>query len=83
MRKGTLDLPFMFLLNGLTGAMGVAWATPIAESIACIVSLFLFAPILRRMLAQAKASSSNTTSASNAGETGDVVALPKAESGNP
>ena len=83
MRKGTLDLPFMFLLNGLTGAMGVAWATPIAESIACIVSLFLFAPIFRRMLAQAKASSSNTASASNAGETGDVVALPKAESGNP
>lgn len=83
MRKGTLDLPFMFLLNGLTGAMGVAWATPIAESIACIVSLFLFAPIFRRMLAQAKASSSNTASASNVGEAGDVVAPPKAESGNP
>ena len=51
MRKGSLDLPFMFLMDRLTGAMGIAWATPIAELIACAVSLVLFAPAYKGFLA--------------------------------
>ena len=49
LRKGTVDLPFMLLMNFLTGAMGVAWATPIAELSACLISLLLFIPTYRKL----------------------------------
>ena len=47
MRKGSVDLPFMFLMNFLVGAMGVAWATPIAELAACLISLVIFIPTFK------------------------------------
>jgi Na+-driven multidrug efflux pump len=31
LRKGGLDIPFMFLLNALLGVNGIVWATPIAD----------------------------------------------------
>lgn len=52
LRKGSCDVPFMFLMDHLSGAMGVAWATPIAELFACIVSLFVFVPAYRMIRKQ-------------------------------
>ena len=31
LRKGGLDIPFMFLMNSLLGVNGIVWATPIAD----------------------------------------------------
>ena len=31
LRKGGLDIPFMFLMNAAAGANGIPWATPIAD----------------------------------------------------
>ncbi len=50
MRKGTVDVPFMFLMNWFVGAVGVAWATPIAELCACLVSVILFIPTFKSLL---------------------------------
>ena len=44
MRKGIIDVPLMFVLNGMMGMMGIAYATPIAELMACIVSILLVMP---------------------------------------
>ncbi len=44
MRKGIIDVPLMFLLNGMVGIIGIACSTPITEIIACVVSIFLIIP---------------------------------------
>lgn len=49
LRKGCCDVPFMFLMNYLAGVMGVAWATPIAEFLSCVVSLIILIPTCRRL----------------------------------
>lgn len=54
LRKGILDVPLMFLLNRIWPLYGVAKATPIAEVIACIISLTLAARFLRRLLPESR-----------------------------
>lgn len=44
LRKGSLDIPLMIILNHLIGIRGVAWATPLADWLALIVSLLLYLP---------------------------------------
>lgn len=52
MRKGGLDIPFMFLLNGLFGATGIVWATPISDLCAMTVALILFVPFWKKLSSQ-------------------------------
>lgn len=49
LRKGGLDVPFMFLLNALAGVKAIAWATPIADCGAMLVGVLLFIPFWKRM----------------------------------
>ena len=49
LRKGGLDIPFMFLLNALAGVEGIVWATPIADFGAMLVALMLFVPFWRTL----------------------------------
>lgn len=44
LRKGRLDIPFMFIMNALSGINGVVWATPIADVAAMLASIILFIP---------------------------------------
>ena len=53
MRKGGLDIPFMFLLNSLVEVNGIVWATPIADLCAMIVAVILFIPFWKRLSSQA------------------------------
>ncbi len=49
LRKGGLDVPFMFLLDRVGGADAIAWATPIADCGAMLVGILLFIPLWRKM----------------------------------
>lgn len=49
LRKGSLDIPLMIALNHFIGINGIAWATPLADWLALIVSLLLFLPYLNRI----------------------------------
>lgn len=49
LRKGSLDIVFMVLLNRSFGMNGIAWATPFADWIAFVVSAALIVPCLRRL----------------------------------
>ena len=49
MRKGTVDVPLMFLFNRLMGISGIAWATPVADMIALAVSGILAIPYLKKL----------------------------------
>lgn len=49
LRKGSIDVPLMFLLERRWGYSGIAWATPISEWVALVVALCLFLPYLRRI----------------------------------
>lgn len=49
LRKGSLDIPLMIALNYFIGINGVAWATPLADWLALIVSLLLFLPYINRI----------------------------------
>ena len=49
LRKGGLDIPFMFLLNHFVGVNGIVWATPIADLGAMTVAILLFIPFWRRL----------------------------------
>ena len=57
LRKGGLDVPFMFLLDHLGGADAIAWATPIADCGAMLAGLALFIPLWRKMAQLTKAPS--------------------------
>ena len=52
LRKGGLDIPFMLLLDRLAGVDSIVWATPLADLIAMVVALCLFAPFWRRLSEQ-------------------------------
>ena len=54
MRKGGLDIPFMFLLNGLLGVNGIVWATPIADVCAMIVAVIVLVPFWKMLSSQEK-----------------------------
>lgn len=49
LRKGSLDIPLMIALNYFIGIKGVAWATPLADWLALIVSLLLFLPYINKI----------------------------------
>lgn len=49
LRKGGLDVPFMLLLDRLIGITGVAWATPMADCCAMLVSVALFIPFWKKL----------------------------------
>lgn len=49
LRKGCLDIPLMFLLNNIFGIKGIAWATPLADEIAFIITALLVIPYLKRL----------------------------------
>jgi multidrug efflux pump len=49
LRKGGLDIPFMFLMNSLLGVNGIVWATPIADFSAMLVAIVLFVPFWKKM----------------------------------
>ena len=46
LRKGSLDVVFMLLLNQTIGISGIAWATPFADWIAFVISLVLLIPYI-------------------------------------
>ena len=49
LRKGSLDVVFMLILNGSFGVSGIAWATPLADWIAFVLSVALIVPQLRQL----------------------------------
>ncbi len=49
MRKGGLDIPFMFLLNSIIGVNGIVWATPIADVCAMTTAIMLFIPFWKSL----------------------------------
>lgn len=49
LRKGSLDIAFMLVLNHTMGLSGIAWATPFADWIAFVISLALVIPCLIRL----------------------------------
>ena len=49
LRKGSLDIPLMTGLNRVIGINGIAWATPLADWLALIVSLLLFIPYINQI----------------------------------
>ncbi len=52
LRKGGLDIPFMFIMNALIGVNGIVWATPIADLGAMIVSIIVFIPFWKTIKAE-------------------------------
>lgn len=48
LRKGILDIPLMFILNGVFPIYGIVWATPSADVLCCAVSAVLFLFYIRR-----------------------------------
>ncbi len=49
LRKGSLDVPFMFIMDSLLGADGIPWATPISDLLALITALLLFIPYWKKI----------------------------------
>lgn len=49
LRKGSVDIPLMIVLNRLIGINGIAWATPLADWFTLIVSLLLFLPYINKI----------------------------------
>lgn len=49
LRKGSLDIVFMLILNQAIGVSGIAWATPLADWIAFVISLVLIIPCLMKL----------------------------------
>ena len=54
LRKGSLDVVFMLILKHAVGVSGIAWATPIADWIAFVISVALIVPQLRQLKAEAQ-----------------------------
>ncbi len=48
MRKGVLDIPMMFLLNGMLPVYGIVMATPIADVLCCGAAVVMFISFLRQ-----------------------------------
>ncbi|MEA4890209.1 MAG: MATE family efflux transporter [Clostridiaceae bacterium] len=51
LRKGGLDIPFMFIMNAILGVNGIVWATPIADFNAMLAAIILFIPFWKKMKA--------------------------------
>ena len=50
LRKGALDVPFMFLMRKLAGSSGIPWATPISDTLAMLIAIILFYPFYKKSL---------------------------------
>ena len=51
LRKGSVDVPLMVLFNHLFQLTGVAWATPVADTIAALTALAMILPYIRTLTA--------------------------------
>lgn len=49
LRKGSIDIVFMLLLNKTMGISGIAWATPFADWIAFLISAAMIVPCLCKL----------------------------------
>lgn len=49
LRKGLLDIPFMYILKSQIGELGVLWATPVAETISVIVAILLLLTFIKSL----------------------------------
>ena len=49
LRKGGLDVPFMFIMNAIAGANGIPWATPISDCLAMVTAIILFMPYWKQI----------------------------------
>ena len=49
LRKGSLNVVFMRVLNGAVGVSGIAWTTPFADWIAFVIALAWIIPYLKRL----------------------------------
>jgi putative MATE family efflux protein len=49
LRKGGIDVPFMFIMDAAMGANGIPWATPISDVCAMLAALMLFLPYWRQL----------------------------------
>lgn len=50
LRKGLVDIPLMFLLNGILPIYGIVLATPIADALCCMVANNMFSCYLKNLL---------------------------------
>ena len=53
LRKGLLDIPFMYLMNAAVGSMGIPWATAIADGLTLLISVAFFLPYFKRLRGEA------------------------------
>ena len=44
LRKGVLDIPFMYIMNWVAASQGIPWATPIADVLTMAASVVMFIP---------------------------------------
>ena len=51
LRKGLLDIPLMYAFRPHWGLKGVAWATPVADISAVLISAFIFLPFWKKLTA--------------------------------
>ena len=49
LRKGVLDIPLMFMLVRLIPIYGIVWATPIADTVCCVMAIMMFTRFVRRL----------------------------------
>ncbi len=49
-RQGIVYIPALFIMGSLLGAVGLAWAQPIADIISIIMGLIMYMVISRRMM---------------------------------
>ncbi|MBR1558929.1 MAG: polysaccharide biosynthesis C-terminal domain-containing protein [Clostridia bacterium] len=49
LRKGLLDIPLMFILIRPLPIYGIVWATPIADTVCCVVAITLFLRFTSRL----------------------------------
>ena len=49
LRKGVLDIPLMFILLRLIPVYGIVWATPVADTVCCLVAITLFTAFVHRL----------------------------------
>ncbi len=49
LRKGGVDIPALFILERLVGVNGIAWATPVADTISMAVALLCFIPFWKEL----------------------------------
>lgn len=52
LRKGAVDIPFMFILSAKIGADGIAWATPITDIVSLTAAILMFIPIFKTDFSQ-------------------------------